>query len=400
MLNKLFKQKIIWPVLVALALLIAACTPDSGPSGAVPTERPEDPTTTPAPTEPSVLENLDVLLTTEWNLVTMAGAAPLDGAMATISFTEEGTLNGTTGCNSYFGDYTLDGTSLTVGQLGQTEMWCEGRMEQEQTFLMMLMSGGTLTLENDTLTIYTGSGDLVFQPAEHQQLEGTTWTLSGIAQGDAIVNTWVDERITAEFNDGQVGGSSGCNSYGGSYQVEGSSLTISEVVGTLMACAEDEINQREAEFLSALPNVASYEIVRDTLTLFDADGNVVLTFQGAENTGLAGTSWILSSIAQGDTLTSLRPEQRITAEFLDGRLSGFGGCNTYGADYQAEGNTLTLGEINRTLMDCTNEEFVQLETTYLEILSTITSYEMTADSLTLFDAEGKVVLTFQAATVE
>ena len=45
-----------------------------------------------------------------------------------------------------------------------------------------------------------------------------------------------------------------------------------------MACEDDEINQRETEFLAALQNIASYEIVRDNLTFFDADGSIVLTF--------------------------------------------------------------------------------------------------------------------------
>lgn len=228
-------------------------------------------------TETAEMENLDFLLNTPWDLVTINGEAPLDGTVPTISF-EEDAVNGTTGCNSYFGSYTLDGTNLSVSQLGQTEMFCDGRMEQEQAYLQMLMSAVSLTLENETLTIHTDQGDLVYQPAEHQALEGTAWVLSGIATGDAIVNTWVDEQITAQFLDGNMGGSSGCNSYGADYEISGSAITLGEVVGTLMACEDEEVMAREAEFLAALQNIATYEIVRNNLTLFDADGNVILTF--------------------------------------------------------------------------------------------------------------------------
>jgi putative lipoprotein len=217
---------------------------------------------------------------TEWDLVTMNGEAPVDGTFPTISF-EESAVNGTTGCNSYFGGYILDGTNLTIEQVGQTEMWCEGRMEQEQAYTKMLMSAVSLTLENDTLTIHTGEGDLVYVPANHEVLEGHPWHLGGISTGNGIVNTWVDEQITAEFIDGTVNGNSGCNSYSGSYELDGSDITLGETLGTLMACAEDEINEREAEFLAALQNIASYEIVRDNLTFFDADGSVVMTFSAS-----------------------------------------------------------------------------------------------------------------------
>ena len=150
-------------------------------------------------TETADMENLDELFSTEWDLVTMNGEAPVDGTIPTISF-EENAINGTTGCNSYFGGYTLDGTNLSVEQVGQTEMFCEGRMEQEQTYLTMLMSAVSLTFEDGTLTIHTEQGDLVYTPASHQVLEGHIWHLSGIATEDGgILHTWVDERITGRI---------------------------------------------------------------------------------------------------------------------------------------------------------------------------------------------------------
>lgn len=229
-------------------------------------------------TETADMENLDQLTETEWDLVTINGEAPVDGTFPTLNFDEE-QINGTTGCNSYFAGYTLDGTNLSVEQAGQTEMFCEGRMEQEQAYLQMLMSAVSLTLEKDTLTIHTSEGDLVYAPATHEVLEGPTWHLSGLTnESGGLLHTWIDERITAEFADGNLGGSSACNSYSTTYELDGSSITTGDIVSTLMACEDEEINQREAEFLGALQNIASYEIFRDNLTLYDADGNVIITF--------------------------------------------------------------------------------------------------------------------------
>jgi heat shock protein HslJ len=143
----------------------------------------------------------------------------------------------------------------------------------------MLMSAVSLTLENDTLTLHTSQGDLVYQPASDAQLEGHVWYLNGIAnKNGGILNTWIDEQITAELTDGTISGSSACNTYSASYDLDGTALTLGPIASTLMACADEEVNQREAEFLAALQNIASYEIVRSNLTLFDAEGSILITF--------------------------------------------------------------------------------------------------------------------------
>jgi heat shock protein HslJ len=167
---------------------------------------------------------------------------------------------------------------MTVGEVGMTEMFCEGIMEQEQAFVNALQTAESITLADDILTIHTANGDMTFQHPTQASLTDTVWVLTGIAQGDAVVNTAIDSEITAEFINGDVGGSAGCNRYGTSYETEGSALTLGVVTSTEMAC-DDAHNQRDREFFMALDSVAQYEILRDTLTLKDAEGNLVMTFQ-------------------------------------------------------------------------------------------------------------------------
>jgi heat shock protein HslJ len=221
---------------------------------------------------------LEQLIGTDWNLVEWEGMTILADAVPTLAFDENG-LGGTTGCNNYFGSFTVDGAAITIGEVGMTEMWCEGVMEQEQAFVRVLQTAESFTLENQTLTIHTAEGDLTFQPPAQATLTDTLWVLSGIAQGDAVSNTQIDSEITAEFKDGHMGGSSGCNSYSAPYEAEGTNLTLGQAVSTLMACADEEVNQREREFLTALAAVAQYEIQRNTLSLSDAEGQLLLTFQ-------------------------------------------------------------------------------------------------------------------------
>ncbi len=220
------------------------------------------------------------LVGTDWNLVTYGDQTPLSDAVPTIQFTE-GEINGSTGCNRYFGGYTLNGASISVGNLGSTMMACEGLMDQEVAFLQMLQTAESFTLGENMLTIHTPQGELVFTIKEDLSLEDTHWTLNGIVQGEAIVSTIHDSEITAEFSEGQISGSAGCNNYFASYEREDTSLTLGLIGSTQMMC-EDEKNQREMEFLTALEGVAGFSISRDILTLTDAQGATLVIFQAQE----------------------------------------------------------------------------------------------------------------------
>lgn len=106
-----------------------------------------------------------------------------------------------------------------------------------------------------------------------------TWRL--IAYGDPADPTPVIEgtEVTATFEASGVGGNAGCNTYGGSFQFEGASLTISGLVSTLRACEDQAVMDQEAAFLEALRNVTSYEVSDGTLRLSYPEG--VLVFQAA-----------------------------------------------------------------------------------------------------------------------
>jgi putative lipoprotein len=62
--------------------------------------------------------------------------SPLASNVPTVRFDPSGTVSGTTGCNRYTGQYTLDGEELALSPLASTRMMCsEELMEQEMAFL-------------------------------------------------------------------------------------------------------------------------------------------------------------------------------------------------------------------------------------------------------------------------
>ena len=101
-----------------------------------------------------------------WELVSYAGTTPLPGATITVEF-DEGQIQGSGGCNSFFGSYQINGSSLEVNQLAWTEMACldpEGVMDQEQRVLGMLGEAEKVHRDDNRLVITTaGNRELVYK---------------------------------------------------------------------------------------------------------------------------------------------------------------------------------------------------------------------------------------------
>jgi heat shock protein HslJ len=107
------------------------------------------------------------------------------------------------------------------------------------------------------------------------ELRGTAWELASMSGSGLLPGT----SITIEFTDEEVSGSAGCNHYGGSYQISGSSLTFSDVFSTEMACPEPQgILEQEGEYLAALNDADSYQLASDQFEILDEAGEQLLVF--------------------------------------------------------------------------------------------------------------------------
>jgi len=105
-------------------------------------------------------------------------------------------------------------------------------------------------------------------------LDGTSWTLNDLNGSVPIAGT----LVTAKFADGQVSGNSGCNTYGGSYEVNGDALTVSALFMTEMACLDPAgAMDQESAYLDILGRAASYQVDGPQLTITTSNGDT-LTF--------------------------------------------------------------------------------------------------------------------------
>jgi heat shock protein HslJ len=114
-----------------------------------------------------------------------------------------------------------------------------------------------------------GAGSATSDP-----LDGTSWVLMAYRKSRPIPGT----TITATFEDGQVRGSAGCNSYGGSYQVSDDTIAVDEIAITEMACLEPEgIMEQEMMFVEFISDAQTFRFTDEQLQILRSDGEA-LTF--------------------------------------------------------------------------------------------------------------------------
>jgi len=108
-------------------------------------------------------------------------------------------------------------------------------------------------------------------------LNGTAWELYSIGKYSPIAGG----KITIRFEDGQVSGTAGCNSYGGEYQVNGKQIKFNQMASTLMACVDQSMMEQESTYLKFLGEAQRFELANGQLQIYRSDGEA-LTFVRAQ----------------------------------------------------------------------------------------------------------------------
>ena len=105
--------------------------------------------------------------------VTHVISKEVETTLPTITFNAlDKTVNGQTGCNSYFGNYTLNLSNLSFGEFGVTEKDCGDMiMMQERKFLEAMSNTGSYTYRNGVLTLFSAEDRSVLLQARKEQTE-------------------------------------------------------------------------------------------------------------------------------------------------------------------------------------------------------------------------------------
>ena len=115
---------------------------------------------------------------------------------------------------------------------------------------------------------------------------------------------------------------------------------------------------------------------------------------GGEENPLANTEWRLVALGNAEAPAEV-VEGNPTAEFTTGTdMTGWTGCNAYGARYTARESELRLDELMWTEAGCPSQALFQQEQRMQDLLATVEWFEVSGDQLTLH-SEGGQALVFE-----
>lgn len=237
----------------------------------------------------------DPLKGTSWQLseVDAGGVAtvPVEGTTITLVFGSDGTVSGSSGCNTYNGEYRLSaGEQIVFLNLASTMKACdEAVMKQEMEYLRLLGTGGVYFLNGNRLKLevdkskstllFGAPGTLAAQSPTSSPLSNTGWDLVTIVSAGVEQAVNASAKITLDLSgDGQASGSDGCNQYSGTYTTNGDQITFGPLASTMKAC-DEAVMKQAATYLQHLQTAEKWRAEGNVLELTTKDGQHVLRYQ-------------------------------------------------------------------------------------------------------------------------
>ncbi|HEX5451520.1 MAG TPA: META domain-containing protein [Candidatus Limnocylindrales bacterium] len=190
---------------------------------------------------------------------------------------DAGRISASAGCNTMGATYRIDGDRLVVGELAMTALGCDSaRAAQDDWLAAFLGSGPSVELRGDDLVLTAGTTVVRLVDREVAEpdlpLVGTTWEVTGILSGDTASSVPAGASASIRFDDaGRFNLNTGCNSAGGSYQVDGSTIRLSELLMTAMACPGAKGELETAVLKVLRERSVTNRIEADSLTLTAGD---------------------------------------------------------------------------------------------------------------------------------
>ncbi len=350
------------------------------------------------PTHSTAAANPNRLVGTRWKLLAFgaenAPSAPIGQQSITLNLGADA-IGGSGGCNTYGGNYTVNGETISFKEIFSTLIACEplAITQQEQAYFQALGAATRFRFEDGLLIISYGNGEvLIF--TRLIDLVDSQWRLINYSAPSAEIALPDSPAITLSLTADRASGSGGCNSYTAALTYAEDRLSFGQIASTEMAC-DEPIMTMETTYFEALAKVGRYQIVDGQLVLLSDDGQR-LTFVRLPT--FTESAWRLVTYGAPNNQIAVA-EAEITLSFAEGRAAGSGGCNQYSAPFTVAGDSLSFGTVVSTRRACLSTALSQQEQAYFRALETVLYYTQTGDSLMLHYADNQT-LVFKRANAE
>jgi len=221
-------------------------------------------------------------------------------------------------------------------------------------------------------------------------LEGTTWVLTAAAPLGVELG---EVTVTAEFDDGRLAGTGGCNRYTTGYTIDGRRLDIGPAIAATLVLCDPARNAVERAFLERLPRTSAHRVDGTTLTLLDRDDRPVLVFEALDVATAILGPWTVVSYYRGDAVTTVVGEVELTAAFDGTSVTGSTGAGRFVGTTELDGRTVVIGGLVVTSDGAPPRDLVEQQDHFLEALRLARSIRVTGDRAQLLRDGGTIAVT-------
>ena len=183
----------------------------------------------------------------EWQLTYLRGAS-IGKVNAFLKIDAAGArFTGNTGCNIMNGGVHIDRNRIGFSAVITTKRACTRETAPVESRLLSVLGKATrYQISNDRLRLFAGKLLLAEfharsvntdeneppNPTDQLGLEDRKWILDSVA-GAAIPHVEQEAFIVFDPVKGSAGGDSSCNAFGGDYKVNGSKISITQIISTM-----------------------------------------------------------------------------------------------------------------------------------------------------------------------
>lgn len=181
-----------------------------------------------------------------------------------------------------------------------------------------------------------------------------TYVVTGVTEGGAPRALVKGSEIRLRFEKGRLGVTAGCNTMGGTYTLDGTRLTVSDLSMTEMGC--DSPLMEQDTWVAGLFTRAVQLTTGPDASLIS--GDVVLALTDREvvspDKPLVGTRWVLDTLVDGDAASSLpQGSSGYLTLTTKTRYDTSVPCGTsQGGRYSVEGDRITFTSSSAGIADC------------------------------------------------
>ena len=228
------------------------------------------------------------------------------------------------------------------------------------------------------------------------ELVSTIWEAEYLGESDEPLMVLPDSKMTLSLLVERYAGFNGCNWFLGVYDIVSDELRFNTPATTAFLCEDEAVSTQAATYMSALVNTTNYAMEGENLVTFTVEDQRMLTFAPAVPVSFEGTLWTAKLLNDGDNSAQASSwEVTVNAYFENGKVTGFGGCNDFTADYTMDGNMISIMNLENPGNTCDKPKGINdIEDLYFNALQSVNTYDTLVASLLLSSDDGQTQILF------